>query len=125
MNLLKRDIADYQASGSINYPFLGVRYSMITPQIQSDNKLPVSDGALLLGDESSRAIVEGSPADIAGLKDGDIIINIDGSILNLTRPLGEVIQKYKPGDTVTLYVLRASGKYEFISVRLETYKTVF
>jgi S1-C subfamily serine protease len=52
------------------------------------------------------AIVEGSPAAAAGLADGDIITSISGITIDGEHPLDAVLTQFKPGDTVTLEVLR-------------------
>jgi S1-C subfamily serine protease len=47
-------------------------------------------------------VVSGSPADKAGLVQGDVIVNIDGTAITSAEDLQKVIQKAKPGQSVTI-----------------------
>ncbi len=50
----------------------------------------------------------GGPADGAGLKRGDVITAVDGKPLQGDSDLAEAINPHKPGDTVTVTVIRGS-----------------
>ncbi|MCU0478695.1 MAG: trypsin-like peptidase domain-containing protein [Chloroflexi bacterium] len=65
------------------------------------------------------SIVAGSPAEAAGLAEGDIITAIDGVALTATTPLDLVVGQLAPGQTVTLDVLR-DGRALTISITLGT-----
>ncbi|MBN1486829.1 MAG: PDZ domain-containing protein [Anaerolineae bacterium] len=62
-------------------------------------------------------VVAGSPADEAGIRRGDIIIEVDGDGVWEGQPLNELILRYQPGDRVTLTLLR-SGEERELWVRL-------
>lgn len=64
-------------------------------------------------------VVEGSPAEDAGLETGDVITEVDGKAVTATHPLDAVIGRYEPGDRVRLTVLR-DGDEETIRVQLES-----
>ncbi len=108
INKAKRDIIQVKQIGKIVYPFLGVRYVLITPEIQEQEKLEVDYGALLVAgsDASEPAVLPGSAGARVGLKEGDIILKIDGQKINLENSLSEIIQEKNPGDKVILDVLR-------------------
>lgn len=112
INLAKRDIQQVKSTGQITYPFLGVRYILITDQVQKENKLPVNYGAWVIHGEKAQevAVAAGSAAEKAGLKDGDIILELNGSKITTENPLAKIIQKYSPGETIALKVL--SGEKE-------------
>ena len=61
---------------------------------------------------SGAAVIAGSPAQAAGLKDGDVILEISGQKLDQKNSLARVIAKYNPGDKVKLKVRRAGGEIE-------------
>ena len=63
-------------------------------------------------------VVEGSPADEAGLRDGDVITAIDGESLASPQQLSDAIADRQPGDRVTLSVLRSGDGEREIEVRL-------
>jgi len=105
VNKARRDIEQVRKTGKITYPFLGIRYRMITPEIKEANDLAADNGAWIAGD-GQPGVVPDSAADRAGLKEGDIILKFNGEKLTAENSLAEVIQKYSPGDTVTLKVLR-------------------
>lgn len=105
-------------NGNIERPLLGVRYQMIDSTLATDLDLSVEYGALISsGDTSEPSIVKDSPADKAGLKKGDIILEIDGVKLDEENPLFNVVQSKRKGDEVSLKVLRDDEEIE-ISVEL-------
>lgn len=111
-----------KSSGKIQRPWLGIRYLPITKQIQERNQLTVDYGALLVRGENlgDLAVVPGSPADIAGLVENDIILEIDGiKIKEPDTSLAQLVAKHKVGDTIQLKILR-KGKEQQISVKLES-----
>ena len=99
-------------------PYLGVIYQQVTPALEQAQKLPIDYGAWLSatgltsgsGPQASGAtgaVVAGSPADKAGLKDGDIITAVDGQRVDAAHSLDDVLITHQPGTTVTITVLRA------------------
>ena len=112
INLAKRDLAQVKTSGEIVYPYLGVYYTMIDARLQKENDLPADQGAWIAAGESGVAVAAGSPAQTAGLKDGDIILEIGGQKLDQKNSLARVIAKYNPGDKVKLKVKRGGAEIE-------------
>ena len=71
------------------------------------------------GTGSQPTVVADSPAAKAGLQPGDIITSIDGTTLDATHTLDQVVAGFAPGQTVKLSVLRG-GQTQDISVTLGT-----
>jgi len=118
VNKAKKDIEQIKTLGKIVYPFLGVRYVLITEKIQKENNLPVSYGAWVIkGEQGEAAIFPGSEAEKAGLKEGDIILEFDGQKITTENSLAKIIMKYNPGDKVVLKILR-EGKEKIIQTTL-------
>jgi S1-C subfamily serine protease len=119
INKAKRDLEQVKNQGKISYPFLGVRYLLITPEIQKKNNLSVDYGALIIRGENPTdlAVIPGSPADKAGLVENDIILEVDGQKVNQENPLAKLIQKHQFGDTVTLKILH-KGEEKTVQVQL-------
>jgi len=107
INKAKKDIEQVRALGKIVYPFLGVRYVLVDEEIKENNNLSVDYGALVVkGDKEESAITPGSAAEKAGLKEGDIILELNSEKITVENSLSKVIAKYNPGDKITLKILR-------------------
>ena len=101
-----RDIDQVKSTGKITYPFLGVNYVPIDDAVQKEKGLPVNYGALISGTQGSPAVVAGSAAEKAGLKDKDIILEFAGEKITKTNSLSSMILKHSPLDKVNLKVMR-------------------
>jgi len=111
INKAKRDIEQIKKTGKITYPFLGVRYILLTEKIQKQNNLESNRGAWIAkGEGGETAVSPGSVADKAGLKENDIILEFNNEKITTDNSLSKVIQKYNPGDKISLKILR--GKEE-------------
>jgi len=120
INKAKRDIESVKTKGKIEAPFLGIRYLTINSELAKEKKLSVDYGALIDSDGKNPAIVSGSPAERAGLKKGDIILEINGQKITEDNTLGSVISRFSPGDTIDLKILR-DGKEFNLKVILGKY----
>lgn len=109
INIAKPAISSVIESGEIIRPFLGVRFVQITNEIAELNQLSVQRGALITGggNQIEFAVMPGSPADKAGLKENDIITKLNNDEINEGKGLSTLIQKYQPGDTIEITYLRA------------------
>ncbi len=117
-HIVRTVVDSVQATGKITRPFLGVRYVMITKEIQQLNELTVDYGALIArGDTRAEvAVMPGSPADRAGLRENDIILAVDDVSLRDTDLL-TVIRTKAIDESVTLRILR-QGEEETVMVTL-------
>ena len=100
VNVVKTALEEFNKTGSFSgKAFLGVEYQMISRQSAIMNDLP--QGAYVVN------IVDGSPADLAGIVADDIIIKIAGEKLaDQENGLSDVIKKKKPGDKVEIEIFR-------------------
>lgn len=107
INIAKKGIKDIEEFGKIVYPFMGIRYTIINNAIKEDRDLNVNYG-LLLGDgpNGEPAVIADSPADKAGLKEGDIILKFDEVKLDTNSALAIILSNKRVGDKVNLKVLR-------------------
>lgn len=81
---------------------LGVAYDVVTAALASQRKLSVDNGAFVT------AVVPQSPADVAGIKVGDVITAVDGDKVDAKHTLVFRMMPYNVGDTVTLTVVRGT-----------------
>ncbi len=118
INYAKRILAEVKKYGRIRRPFLGVRYVILNEQIAKAQKLPVNYGALIVRESFGEpAIIKDSPAEKAGLKEYDIILEMDGKKITEENPLADILATKKIGDEINLKVLR-EGKMLEIKVKL-------
>lgn len=104
---VKPVLASVEKYGKIVRPILGVRYMILTEDRAKELKLSgVAGGALLVGDDAKKefAVVSGGPAEKAGLKKDDVILEVDGKKIGPDYGLQEAIRNKKPGDKVVLKV---------------------
>lgn len=108
INVVKKAIESVKSTGEIKRPQMGVRYVPITKEFAKLNQLPVDHGVLLVrgSDVGQLAVVPGSPADKAGLEEGDIITEISGENIDENHPLLALLAKHEIGETVALTVLK-------------------
>ena len=122
INYAKRILEEVKKYGKIKRPFLGVRYVILNSQIAKTQKLPVNYGALIVRESFGEpAVVKDSPAQKAGLKEYDIILELDGEKITEENPLADLLSKKKIGDEITLKVLR-EGKIIEVKVKLSERK---
>lgn len=122
INYAKRDLVEVKKYGKVKRPFLGVKYIILNKKIAEQNKLPVDDGALIIRERlGEEAVVKGSMADQAGLKEFDIILEIKGEKITEKNPLANILQKFEIGEEIDFKILR-EGKEMTVKLKLEEKK---
>ncbi len=86
--------------GYFAHPYVGIAYQPIAPDIASNYNLPVQWGAYVT------QVAAGSPASQAGLQQGDIITRVGDITLDQSHSYLNTLYLYKPGDKVTISVIR-------------------
>ncbi len=115
---IARPIMEQAVAGQkLARPYIGIRYQMLDLQTANQLNLPVHEGAYVDGGtdasgQTSPAVVAGGPGDKAGLKQGDIIVSIEGQPIDTEHPLDSVLTQFAPGRTVTLGILRNGQKMD-------------
>ncbi|NMB57411.1 PDZ domain-containing protein [Candidatus Beckwithbacteria bacterium] len=110
INVIKEAITNFNETGKFERAFLGVKYKMISRDLSILNEIP--EGAYLV------EVVDNSPASKAGLKQGDIVIKIDGqSLSNVEGGLAKLISSKKIGDNISIEYWR-NGQKQTVDVKL-------
>lgn len=108
-------------TGTIERAYLGVRYVMLTPEIAKYYELDQTKGAYIVGSAEGGAIAANSPAEKAGLKEGDIIIKVNNATLDARTSLVSELSQFAPDDSVKLTILR-DGREQTVTVTLGKYQ---
>lgn len=103
INVVKASIENFNNTGQFDRPFLGVSYMMISKEAAMFNEVP--QGGYI------QTVVEGSAADEAGLRPGDIIVDVDGKSLK-DESLASIINSKQIGDRVKITFWREDEKRE-------------
>lgn len=100
IEIVRKALAQFEQTGNFaSKPYLGVSYNMLSREAALLNEVP--QGAYIA------EVIEGSGADRAGIRAGDIITKFGEDIVSeLEDGLGEAIEKYNPGDAVKVTLWR-------------------
>ncbi|WP_020202032.1 MULTISPECIES: Do family serine endopeptidase [Cupriavidus] len=88
------------STGSVTRGWIGVEPQDMTPEIAESFGLEAKEGALIA------AVVQGGPADKAGVKPGDVLVSVDGQAISDTTALLNAIAQLKPGAEAKMKVVR-------------------
>ena len=100
-------------SGRVSSPYLGIRYTELTPDIADRFGLSVKEGVIVT------EVERGGPADNAGLRSEDVITALGSTQIRSAGDLLAALRDYRPGNTVTLSVVHGgTGNKENIEVEL-------
>jgi Do/DeqQ family serine protease len=111
VDLAGRVMEDLVEYGRVRRAWLGVQINPITPEDQEVYSLPAVAGVHV------QEATEGGPAAGAGLRQGDVIYSVDGTVVYSPNGLQNLIAQKRPGDRVTLQVYR-NGSPRDIDIRL-------
>ena len=107
INYAIKDLNEVKKYGKIIMPFLGVKYVLISKEMAEANKLSVNDGALVVREQLGESpVIKGSAADLAGIKEWDIILECNNQKISIKNPLASILQKCKIGEQTSFKVLR-------------------
>jgi S1-C subfamily serine protease len=116
INTVKPIADQLVANGKVAHAFLGVSYVPLTPALAAQLGTTEKQGIIVT------QVAQGSPADQAGLQQRDIVTKVDGKALDTESALAEDLNAHKPGDKVSLTVVR-DAKTQDLSVTLGTAPT--
>jgi S1-C subfamily serine protease len=98
-------------SGEVEHAYLGIQPAPITEELSRSFDLGVERGALVQG------VSEGTPAAQAGVRQGDVVVALDGAPIATVEDLYAALRDYAPGDRARVTVVR-EGERRTVQVRL-------
>jgi serine protease Do len=99
-NVLTDVIADLRTNGRVVRGFLGVQPQPLDDELREARGIVARTGAMVA------TVYEGTPAASAGLREGDVVLSVDGDPIDSDRALVTSIGLRRPGDKVRLEVER-------------------
>ena len=107
INTIKKDLEQVKRYGKITRPFLGIRYIVIDSRVKDVLKLPVSHGVIVLSPQPEHsAVIKHSPADRAGIKERDIVLEINGTKFTPSFSLQDFLDNSSIGQHLEIKILR-------------------
>ena len=99
-NIVSKVVEDLLAFGTVQRGWLGVQVQNVNGDVAREFNLAVKEGAYVA------EFPEKSAAKEAGLKEGDVVIKLDGTPIKSSTALIEYIGKKRPGDKIEVVVNR-------------------
>lgn len=100
-----RDVVEQlMTTGRVVRPFLGVEMAPVTPALANEQGLAVDSGAQIV------EVVPGSPAERAGLRVDDVIIEVEGEEVEDANDASNAIGDHRPGDEIEVTVARGNER---------------
>ena len=110
--LVKKVTNDLLKYGEVQRALLGVSIADVSAELAEEKKLNNVRGVYIAG------LVGGGAAAEAGIKEGDVVIAINGQSVNTSSELLEIVARYRPGDEVKIKVVR-DGKEKTLNTVLK------
>jgi len=103
VSLARQVMEQIIATGSVTRGWIGVEVQDITPDLAESFKLTSNKGVLIAG------VVRGGPADKAGVKPGDILVEVEGKPVPDSSAMLNLVAEAQPGKVATLKLVRNSN----------------
>ncbi|MFA9407232.1 MAG: DegQ family serine endoprotease [Candidatus Dadabacteria bacterium] len=111
VNIAKNVVSQLRNGGKVVRGWIGISVQSVTPEIAESLKLEDDDGALVAD------VTDGGPADKAGVRRGDIIIELNGNKIDEMPDLPKLVASYAPGTKTNMKVRRDS-KEKVLNIKL-------
>ncbi len=112
-NIVNKVIEDLISYGMVQRGYLGVTIRNVTGNFAKEEGLDVTEGVYV------DSVLTKSAADLAGIREGDVITGVDGRVITKSSELQEMVSNHRPGDEVELVVDR-NGRTIKYSVFLQS-----
>jgi Do/DeqQ family serine protease len=107
ISIVGKVVEDLKEFGEVQRALLGVNIGDVTAAVAEEFDLDAVEGVYVGG------VTENGAAREAGIKEGDVIISVEGQLVNSSAELQEKISQYRPGDDVKIVVKRNGDRKQF------------
>jgi serine protease Do len=106
-NIVRKVTEDLKKFSIVQRAYLGVSIAEIDGKLAENKKLNNTKG-IYIG-----AVIDNGAAALAGIKEGDIIVSVNGKVVNSNSELLEAIGQYRPADKVVVSIIRDEKPMDF------------
>ena len=99
-NIVQKVVSDLKEYGDVQRALLNVNIGDVNAEVAKKYNLDKIEGVFI------GRVLPGGAAEIAGIKENDVILSIDNVLVNSTSELQEQIGKHRPGDKVVVEIKR-------------------
>ncbi len=100
VNLAKQVMDQIIQTGGVTRGWIGVEVQDLTPELAESFRFPGANGALIAG------VLRGSPADLAGIRRGDVLLSVEGKPVTDATSMLNLIAALEPGKSAKFKMLR-------------------
>ncbi len=104
--IVNKVVTDIKQYGTVQRAVLGISFVELTPELAKEEEITATNHGIYIGKVNDR-----SAAFEAGLEEGDVITEINGTAIKNTANLQETMAKLRPGDKITVTYYRDNKKY--------------
>jgi len=113
INNFKKDYYQIKKFGKLVEPYLGIKYIVLDEKLKNFYNLDLNYGAYIIKEPfENYGVIPNSPADLAGLKEGDIITYCNNQKITTDKTLKDILKTVQIGKKVKLRVLRENKEFE-------------
>lgn len=114
-NIVSKITEDLISYGAVQRGWMGINIQNVSSDLAKENDLDVNEGAFVagFGDDPDK-----SAAKAAGIKEGDVVVKLDGTAIKSSSALIEYVGRKRPGDKIEVTVDR-KGKMIVVPVTLK------
>ncbi|MFW6326791.1 MAG: trypsin-like peptidase domain-containing protein [Bacteroidota bacterium] len=111
VTIVRKVVEDLKEFGMVQRALLGVNIRDIDAQFAEENNIKTLEGVYVIG------VTENGAANEAGIRQGDVILSVDGVLVNSSSELQERVSQFRPGDNIEIIVKR-NGDRKLFNVTL-------
>ena len=107
VSIVKKVVEDLKEYGQVQRALLGVSIADVTASLAEERGLEKVEGVFVT------AVIENGAANEAGIREGDVILNVAGEPVNSAAELQEKVSRFRPGEDIKIVIKRKNDKKQF------------